>query len=95
MYEWLVVQITDLLGKRTTKALNLLLIALVFFYFRYPVSSFSYRLLDQMFTDPLFRIFELNKNISKRSKSIVLCRKYRFGLHYMKDFIFNCRFAET
>lgn len=62
---------------------------------RYPVSNFSYRLLEQMFVDPLFRIFELNKNISKRSKNLVLSRKYRLGLHYMKDFVMTCRFAET
>lgn len=62
---------------------------------RYPVSNFSYRLLEQMFVDPLFRIFELNKNISKRSKNLALSRKYRLGLYYMKDFIMTCRFAET
>lgn len=62
---------------------------------RYPVSNFSYRLLEQMYVDPLFRIFELNKNISKRSKNLMLSKKYRLGLHYMKDFITTCRFAET
>lgn len=62
--------------------------------FRYPVSTFSYRLLDQMYGDPLFRIFELNKNICKRSKNLQFCRQYRLGLFYLKDFIFTCRFAE-
>lgn len=63
-------------------------------FFRYPVSNFSYRLLEQMYADPLFRIFELNQNIGKRSKNLLFCRKYRLGLYYMKDFIFSCRYAE-
>ncbi|KAF5302143.1 hypothetical protein FQA39_LY10478 [Lamprigera yunnana] len=62
---------------------------------RYSVSNFSYRLLEQMYVDPLFRIFELNKNISKKSKNLMNSKKYRLGLHYMKDFIMTCRFAET
>lgn len=62
---------------------------------RYPVSTFSYRLLEQMYTDPLFRVFELNKNIVKMSKNLQFCRKYRQGIYYLKDFIFTCRFGET
>ncbi|CAH0557588.1 unnamed protein product [Brassicogethes aeneus] len=62
---------------------------------RYPVSTFSYRLLEQMFADPLFRIFELNKNILKLSKNLQICRKLRLGLFYLKDFVFTCKYAET
>ncbi|KAJ8920839.1 hypothetical protein NQ315_015631 [Exocentrus adspersus] len=62
---------------------------------RYPVSTFSYRLLEQMYTDPLFRVFELNKNIGKLSKNLVFCRRYRLGLRYLRDFIFTCKYAET
>ncbi|XP_022913541.2 run domain Beclin-1-interacting and cysteine-rich domain-containing protein [Onthophagus taurus] len=62
---------------------------------RYPVSNFSYRLIEQMYVDPLFRVFEYNKNIAKRSANLATCRTYRIGLHYMRDFILNCRFAET
>lgn len=47
-----------------------------------------------MYTDPLFRIFEINKNITKRAKNLEVVRKYAIGLHYMKDYIMNCRFAE-
>ncbi|XP_072388660.1 run domain Beclin-1-interacting and cysteine-rich domain-containing protein isoform X1 [Diabrotica undecimpunctata] len=60
----------------------------------YPVSTFSYRLLEQMYTDPLFRIFSVNKNIGKMSKSLEFYKKLRLGLHYLKDFILTCRYAE-
>ncbi|CAH1183323.1 unnamed protein product [Phaedon cochleariae] len=61
---------------------------------RYPVSTFSYRLLEQMYTDPLFRIFELNKNIGKKAKTILMCRRLRIGLSYLKDFILTCKYSE-
>uniref|UniRef100_A0A6P7FP69 Run domain Beclin-1-interacting and cysteine-rich domain-containing protein n=1 Tax=Diabrotica virgifera virgifera TaxID=50390 RepID=A0A6P7FP69_DIAVI len=60
----------------------------------YPVSTFSYRLLEQMYTDPLFRIFSLNKNVGKLSKSLEFYKRLRLGLHYLKDFILTCRYAE-
>ncbi|XP_060516818.1 run domain Beclin-1-interacting and cysteine-rich domain-containing protein [Cylas formicarius] len=62
---------------------------------RYPVSTFSYKLLEQMYLDPLFRVFELNKNIGKLSKNLIFIHKYRVGLLYLKEYIFSCRFAET
>jgi run domain Beclin-1 interacting cysteine-rich containing protein len=62
---------------------------------RYPVSSFSYRLLEQMYSDPLFRVFELNKHIWKMSKNLQFCRRFRLGLFHLKDFIFVCKYAET
>ncbi|KAI4464796.1 phox (px) domain-containing protein [Holotrichia oblita] len=63
-------------------------------FVRYPVSNFSYRLIEQMYTDPLFRIFEINPNITKRTNNLETVRKYAVGLQYMKDYIMNCRFAE-
>ncbi|XP_044750682.1 run domain Beclin-1-interacting and cysteine-rich domain-containing protein isoform X2 [Coccinella septempunctata] len=62
---------------------------------RLPVSTFSYRLLEQMYSDPLFRIFDLNKNIGKFSKDIEFHRKYSLGLYYLKDFILSCDDAES
>ncbi|ENN74780.1 hypothetical protein HUJ04_003157 [Dendroctonus ponderosae] len=64
-------------------------------FHRYPVSTFSFKLLEQMYSDPLFRIFDLNKNIRKFSKNLEFIRKYRVGLFYLKEYIFTCRFAET
>ncbi|GJQ66947.1 hypothetical protein Trydic_g7961 [Trypoxylus dichotomus] len=64
-------------------------------FVRYPVSNFSYRLIEQMYTDPLFRIFEINRNITKRTTNLETVKKYVLGLHYMKDYIMNCRFAEN
>lgn len=62
---------------------------------RYPVSTFSYKLLEQMYADPLFRIFDLNKGITKLCKNLDFIRKYRLGLCYLKEYIFTCRFGET
>ncbi|XP_030757487.1 run domain Beclin-1-interacting and cysteine-rich domain-containing protein [Sitophilus oryzae] len=61
----------------------------------YPVSTFSYKLLEQMYFDPLFRIFELNTNITKLCSNLDFIRKYRLGLCYLKEYIVTCRFAET
>lgn len=60
---------------------------------RYKVSTFSYRLLEQMYTDPLFRVFAVNKNISKQSKNLRNCKLLRHGLFSMKDYILTCRFS--
>lgn len=62
---------------------------------RYPVSTFSFKLLEQMYSDPLFRIFDLNKDIRKLSKHLEFIRRYRLGLSYLKEYIFTCRLAET
>ncbi|XP_076269262.1 run domain Beclin-1-interacting and cysteine-rich domain-containing protein rubicon isoform X2 [Rhynchophorus ferrugineus] len=61
----------------------------------YQVSTFSYKLLEQMYYDPLFRIFDLNKNAKKLCGNLEFVRKYRLGLIYLKEYIFTCRFAET
>lgn len=62
---------------------------------RYAVSTFSYRLLEQMHSDRLFRIFELNKNITKLSKNIEFCQRFGLGLYYLKEFMFACKNAES
>lgn len=61
---------------------------------RYPVSTFSYRLLDQMSTDPLFPLNDLNSNIYKKVKQLDKVRQSRLQLFYLKDFLLTCRFAE-
>ncbi|KAL0274218.1 UNVERIFIED_CONTAM: hypothetical protein PYX00_006690 [Menopon gallinae] len=61
---------------------------------RYPVSTFSYRLLDQMSTDPLFRINDLNPELYKKNKTLERVRQLRVQLYYIKDFVLTCRFAD-
>lgn len=61
---------------------------------RYPVSNFSYRLLDSMFMDPLFNVAALNPGLYRKARSLERCRKFRQQLNYMKDLIFNCRHAK-
>ncbi|XP_014203887.1 run domain Beclin-1-interacting and cysteine-rich domain-containing protein [Copidosoma floridanum] len=60
---------------------------------RYPVSNFSYRLLDQMSVDPLFRVNDLNPSLYRRIKQLNRTRLLRTQLFYLKDFLFTCRFA--
>lgn len=65
-----------------------------YFHYRYPVSNFSYRLLDSMFLDPLFDVAALNPGLYRKARSLDKCRKFRQQLNYLKDFLFNCRFAK-
>ncbi|OXU29786.1 hypothetical protein TSAR_006955 [Trichomalopsis sarcophagae] len=61
---------------------------------RFPVSNFSYRLLDQMAIDPLFRVSDLNPSLYRRIKQLDRTRFLRTQLFYLKDFLFACRFAK-
>lgn len=61
---------------------------------RYPVSNFSYRLLDQMTVDPLFQVNDLNSTLYRRIKALERTRVLRTQLFYLKDFLFTCRFAQ-
>ncbi|KAH0945662.1 hypothetical protein HN011_007087 [Eciton burchellii] len=62
---------------------------------RYPVSNFSYRLLDQMMLDPLFQINDLNPLLYRRNKQLNSTRILRTKLFFLKDFLFTCRFASS
>lgn len=61
--------------------------------YRYPVSSFSYALLEQMRFDPLFDIADLNATLYKRARGLDRARSSRLQLYYIKDFIVSCRYA--
>ncbi|XP_024885568.1 run domain Beclin-1-interacting and cysteine-rich domain-containing protein [Temnothorax curvispinosus] len=62
---------------------------------RYPVSNFSYRLLDQMMSDPLFQVNDLNPLLYRRIKQLDKTRLLRTKLFFLKDFSFACRFATS
>lgn len=62
---------------------------------RYPVSNFSYRLLDQMMSDPLFQINDLNPLLYRRNKQLNGTRILRTKLFFLKDFLLTCRFASS
>nr|XP_031849906.1 run domain Beclin-1-interacting and cysteine-rich domain-containing protein isoform X2 [Nomia melanderi] len=62
---------------------------------RYPVSNFSYRLLDQMTLDPLFQVNDLNQSLYRRIKQLDRTRLLRTQLFFFKDFLFTCRFATS
>lgn len=82
--------------------LDVLLWALVFSWnyvsvmvsFSYPVSSFSYRLLDQMFGDPLFAIGDVSPGLYRKARQLERTRQLRMQLYYLKDFVLTCRFAD-
>ncbi|XP_067640504.1 run domain Beclin-1-interacting and cysteine-rich domain-containing protein isoform X2 [Eurosta solidaginis] len=59
----------------------------------YPVSVFSYRLLEQMYTYPLFYVPDLNPTLYIATKGLFLARKKRVQLKFVKDFVKTCRFA--
>ncbi|XP_076647774.1 run domain Beclin-1-interacting and cysteine-rich domain-containing protein rubicon isoform X2 [Halictus rubicundus] len=62
---------------------------------RYPVSNFSYRLLDQMALDPLFQVNDLSPSLYRRIKQLDRMRLLRTQLFFFKDFLFTCRFATS
>ncbi|XP_076292107.1 run domain Beclin-1-interacting and cysteine-rich domain-containing protein rubicon isoform X2 [Lasioglossum baleicum] len=62
---------------------------------RYPVSNFSYRLLDQMALDPLFQVNDLSPSLYRRIKQLDKMRLFRTQLFFFKDFLFTCRFATS
>ncbi|XP_050529369.1 run domain Beclin-1-interacting and cysteine-rich domain-containing protein isoform X2 [Daktulosphaira vitifoliae] len=60
---------------------------------KYPVSCFSFTLLEQLLGDPLFNIADLNNELYKRARGLDRVRLYRQQLSYIRDFIFLCRYA--
>lgn len=61
----------------------------------YPVSVFAYRLLEQMWTYPLFYVPDLNPALYVKSKQLRNARLKRVQAQYVKEFITVCRFAEN
>lgn len=59
----------------------------------YPVSSFAYRLIEQMYTFPLFHVPDLNARLYAKQKVLAKERRRRQQLKYVRDFIVACRFA--
>ncbi|XP_017086135.1 uncharacterized protein LOC108118093 [Drosophila eugracilis] len=58
----------------------------------YPVCSFAYRLIEQMYAFPLFHVPDLNSQLYKH-KELAKARRRRLQLQAVKGFIANCRFA--
>lgn len=59
----------------------------------YAVSSFAYRLIEQMYTFPLFHVPDLNAQLYAKQKILAKERRRRQQLKYVRDFITACRFA--
>lgn len=60
----------------------------------HPVSVFSYRLLDQIWKVPLFRVPDLSKVLYSKVRALRLAHLRRTQLKYVHDFINTCRFAD-
>lgn len=58
------------------------------------VSVFAYRLLEQIWKIPLFRVPDLNKNLYGKVRALRFARTQRVQLKYISNFIKLCRFAE-
>ncbi|XP_055389716.1 run domain Beclin-1-interacting and cysteine-rich domain-containing protein isoform X2 [Condylostylus longicornis] len=61
----------------------------------YPVSVFSYRLLEEIWQYPLFILSHLAPTLYKRVRSLAVAKLYRTQLKYLKDFITTCRFSQN
>lgn len=61
----------------------------------YPVSVFAYRLLEEIYTYPLFYVPILNPTLYIRSNLLWTARYKRQQLNYVKRFIGNCRYAQS
>ncbi|XP_017871200.1 PREDICTED: run domain Beclin-1-interacting and cysteine-rich domain-containing protein isoform X2 [Drosophila arizonae] len=59
----------------------------------YAVSSFAYRLIEQMYTFPLFHVPDLNAQLYVKQKQLAKARRRRLQLKYVHNFISACRFA--
>lgn len=59
-----------------------------------PVSVFAYRLLEEIWTVPLFRVSHLNRTLYAKVKALQTARQRRNQLKFVRDFVVSCRFAE-
>lgn len=59
----------------------------------HPVSVFSYRLLDQISTFPVFRVLDLHPELYEKVRVLRFAKLRRFHLKFVKDFITSCRFT--
>ncbi|EDW00357.1 GH11907 [Drosophila grimshawi] len=59
----------------------------------YAVSSFAYRLIEQMYTFPLFHVPDLNAQLYVKQKQLARARRRRQQLRFVRDLIVACRFA--
>lgn len=60
----------------------------------FPVSVFSYRLLEEIWNVPLFRVSDLNAPLYGRVRALQVARERRALLKFVRDFVVSCRFAE-
>ncbi|CAH0382427.1 unnamed protein product [Bemisia tabaci] len=57
------------------------------------VSDFSFHLLEQMNSDPLFNVQDQNPNLFRKARGLERTRQLRWQLCLMKAFLITCRFA--
>lgn len=58
------------------------------------VCLFAYRLLEQIWMFPLFRVSDLNVGLYEKVRALRLAKQRRTQLRYVQDFIQSCRFAD-
>lgn len=61
---------------------------------KYYVSKFAWGLLDQMLSEPLFNIEDINNNLYRKVRQLEQSRMLRTQLFYLKNFMNACRKAE-
>lgn len=60
----------------------------------HPVSVFAYRLLDQIWKVPLFRVPDVSKDLYAKVRALRMGQMRRERLKFMNDFIKTCRFSD-
>ncbi len=61
--------------------------------YRYPVSNFSFDLLERMWFDPLFRLGYINPFLYRRCRQLSKVLELRTQLVHVGEFLRLCRFA--
>lgn len=57
---------------------------------RFAVSKFSYRLLEEIYSEPLFNIMTINPQLYQQAIELKKIKALRQQIFYMKDFVLTC-----
>ncbi|RWS24372.1 run domain Beclin-1 interacting and cysteine-rich containing protein-like isoform X1, partial [Leptotrombidium deliense] len=61
----------------------------------YPVSTYAKNFIDKIITDPLFNLYDLNRNLYKKVKLLNRITELRVQLICLKDYIYTCKKRDT
>ena len=62
---------------------------------KYPVSKIAFQYLEQIYAEPVLKVFEFKSNVVKKFSPFSTTEQLRSQLFYLKDYILNCRLAQN